>query len=48
MKLEWPVQVLSDAYIDTRRLMAMMDQLFPSGDYRARVSAMYFTITTIR
>ncbi|KAF2805157.1 uncharacterized protein BDZ99DRAFT_524871 [Mytilinidion resinicola] len=35
-KLERPVQVLNDAYIDTKRLIEMMDGLFPSGDYKAR------------
>ncbi|KAF2503367.1 hypothetical protein BU16DRAFT_555370 [Lophium mytilinum] len=35
-KLEWSVQVLNDAYIDSKRLWEMMDELFPRGDYKAR------------
>jgi hypothetical protein len=46
-KLEWPVQVLNDAYIDTKRLIEMMDGLFPSGDYKARVSKKFWSFLVI-
>lgn len=36
--LDWPVQVLNDAYIDTGRLTSMLLKLFPAGDFKARVS----------
>lgn len=34
--LDWPVQVLNDAYIDTGRLTSMLLKLFPAGDFKAR------------